>query len=407
MDPRLRQAIDAVDRGDVATLQELLRAEPDLVRHCVETTEPPYDAYFGRAALLHHVAGNPQRPADGGLHTLPGNIVDVTRLLLEHGAEVDATCGASDGSGGTTLGLVASSSVAASQGHAAALINVLVGAGADVDFGGGACLHTALYHCVECRDQRDVATLLLDHGASVDFVFAAGLGRLDLMQPFLDKAGRTRSDADRLSRGFDRDGEPGDDKEVFTQALIYAAANGRNEVVTWLLDRGVAIDALGRFGPERPAALHAAAWAGWSDTARLLVERGADVNLRDPQHESTAAGWAEYCRQPETLAYLLTQSGAFDLMNAVEFGATERVAELLGAGDPDQSVGEGQPGVMLRFASWRGHDGLVSWLLERGADPALPNPDGKTALDAALAAGHEHIAALIRARNGHAGGEPA
>lgn len=53
---------------------------------------------------------------------------------------------------------------------------------------------------------------------------------------------------------------------------------------------------------ERDAAgatpLHYAAFGGHSDTARLLVEHGADINARDGRFNATPAGWAiEYLRE--------------------------------------------------------------------------------------------------------------
>ena len=40
-------------------------------------------------------------------------------------------------------------------------------------------------------------------------------------------------------------------------------------------------------------ALHSAAWNGDLRMAKLLVEAGADITARDPEHDNTPAGWAE------------------------------------------------------------------------------------------------------------------
>ena len=69
--PQFTAALAAVDRGDLATLCLLLARHPDLAHARAASDEPPYDGYFWRATLLHHVAGNPVRGE------LPGNAVDM------------------------------------------------------------------------------------------------------------------------------------------------------------------------------------------------------------------------------------------------------------------------------------------------------------------------------------------
>ena len=50
--------------------------------------------------------------------------------------------------------------------------------------------------------------------------------------------------------------------------------------------------------------LHNAAWMGNLDMVKLLLELGADPNVRDPTHDSTPLGWAEYNGQTEVARYL-------------------------------------------------------------------------------------------------------
>jgi ankyrin repeat protein len=61
--------------------------------------------------------------------------------------------------------------------------------------------------------------------------------------------------------------------------------------VELMLDLGFPID-MRRHG-DGATALHAAAYAGSLDLVRLLVERGADVELRDTRWHSTPMRWAE------------------------------------------------------------------------------------------------------------------
>ena len=64
-------ALEALDTGDVAGLKSLLDNDTALVAAVVVGADPPYDGYFHRATLLHHVAGNPIRG------DLPDTIVEI------------------------------------------------------------------------------------------------------------------------------------------------------------------------------------------------------------------------------------------------------------------------------------------------------------------------------------------
>jgi len=167
---------------------------------------------------------------------------------------------------------------------------------------------------------------------------AAGLGRPDLMTRFFDN-GRLKPDAGwhrefhRPHSGFPP-WRPSDAREeILGEALTYAARSGRIEAMALLLERGADIDAepyngtalhwaVARRQPEAAAwllghgagidrraafggtrgvtPLHVAAgWEGSPDCARLLLDRGADVTIRDAQHDGTPAGWAEFFKNTE------------------------------------------------------------------------------------------------------------
>jgi len=389
MDEALSKAIEALDAGDSEGLIVLLEADPELVRRKVTTTDAPYDGYFAGATLLHHVAGNPARDRE-----LPANAPALARLLLRAGAEVDAECGGGPSqpeSRGTVLGLVASSGQAAERGLSEELIDLLLEAGADPNDG---CLFTALYHTVECQQQRDVATLLYERGAEVDFGYAAGLGDVDRMQTYMRDDGSFADDAYTRYRPTpiatpSRAG-------ILLDALMFACVNGREEAVRYLLAEGADVQGAMKFGPWEVTPLHAVAWAGWPDLVPVLVDAGADLNVRDPRHQGSPPGWAAFCKREEALQRFLEYGARFDLRNAAEFGCTERFAELFGDRNPDDPVDGGAPGVLLRATAAMGHLGLVRFLLERGADPQLASSEGLTPLKFAELYGHEEIAALLR-----------
>ena len=87
-------------------------------------------------------------------------------------------------------------------------------------------------------------------------------------------------------------------------ALHLMAHRNDAAAVTWLLVHGA--DVNGRWssqGAEVPP-LHLAAARGYSEVVRLLLDAGADPNIRDSMHNSDAIGWAEYFKQPAVVQLL-------------------------------------------------------------------------------------------------------
>lgn len=91
--------------------------------------------------------------------------------------------------------------------------------------------------------------------------------------------------------------------------------------------------------------------------AKLLVEKGADINLKD-EHGWTALSWASWTGLPTLVSFLL--ENAQDVNLADRKGLTP-----------------------LMLASQRANHGVVKVLLAKGADKDLKNNEGKTALDLA------------------------
>ena len=326
--PRFADALVAMDGGDVAGLRDLLVAHPELVNARATSEEAPYDGYFHGATLLHHVAGNPVR------RPLPANIVEVTRTLLDAGAEPDARCGGGPAqpgpAGGTTLGLVVTGAQAHIQGVTEGLLDLLIERGAALDREAG--MFGTLYHTVEHRGQREVARMLYDRGVEADLPTAAGLGNLDLVRSFLDPDGRPVPGADRIWR-HSRGGTPGTHDQVLGDALVAAAANGWPDVVAHLADLGAPMNELRPWGSFPITPLHAAAWAGWPDVVALLLDRGADPSVQEPTFEGTPLGWARHSDR-ERVVELLERSREMSgpeaaLRGAVEAADTEGVVGLL------------------------------------------------------------------------------
>ncbi|HVJ20733.1 MAG TPA: ankyrin repeat domain-containing protein [Polyangiaceae bacterium] len=243
-------AVDAVISGDLATLETLLRQDPTLVR---ARSSRPHGA-----TLLHYVAAN---GVEDERQKTPPNIVAITKLLLQAGAEVDAEANLYGG-GAKTLGLLVSSVHPHRAGLQVALVDVLVDAGATLD---GALL-TALEFVYPAA-----ADALVRRGAKVDTLLtAAGLGRLDLVERFLDG---------------------GAAKAELEHAFILACRLDRVEVADRLLRHGVDPSARDKQGFT---GLHWAAWYGYMTTLERLLERHAPLEIKN-EYGGTVLGtvvWA-------------------------------------------------------------------------------------------------------------------
>lgn len=78
-----------------------------------------------------------------------------------------------------------------------------------------------------------------------------------------------------------------------SDAVMMGAVDfGHHDLVAWLLEQGANVNARTDWGSGHTA-LHSAAWNGDLRMARLLVEAGADIHARDPEHNNTPAGWAK------------------------------------------------------------------------------------------------------------------
>ena len=217
--------------------------------HARTNLEPPY-GYFTAATLLHHVAWNPSRRAP-----VPANIVDIARLLLDRGADVDAfTLGRS---GGTTMGLVVTSHMASEANVSGPLIDLLVERGAALDLGTSAPIipdwgPTNVLDAPLSNGAPRAAEKLIELGAKPDICAAAALGRVDLLRGFFDEDGRLR---ERPMRHGTRMSE----RDAIGLALLFAYVNNHTDAVDFLLEHD---GNWNMTGVNNGTVLHRAAWAG-------------------------------------------------------------------------------------------------------------------------------------------------
>ena len=275
---RFEAAVEAVVNGQADELAAMLHAHPALVRER-STRVTHFDPPVHRATLMHYLAAN---GVENHRQRTPANAVAIARILLEAGAEPDALASLYGGEY-ATMSLLVSSSHPAGAGLQIPLLKILVDYGASVESTGseqsGSPLLTAL-----AFGYADTARALVHHGAQVnDVAAAAGLG-------LLEDTARLLPSASSHSRHC---------------ALALAAQLGQLEVTRLLLDAGEDPDRYNPAGFHAHATpLHHAALAGHSGVVRLLVERGARLDIQDKIYHSTPRGWAEYNEHGETAALL-------------------------------------------------------------------------------------------------------
>ena len=275
---QFESAVEAVITGDLATLESLLRGNPDLVR-ARSTRITHFDPPLHRATLLHYVAAN---GVEGHRQKTPKSAVEIAKTLLKAGAEVDALA---DMYGGhyTTMSMLVSSCHPAKAGVQVALVDTLLDFGAAIEGRGsakwGSPLMTAL-----AFGYLSAAEALVRRGVPVDnLAAAAGLGRL-------------ADAAQRLATA---------DPESRHRALALAAQHGHVEIVGLLLDAG---EDPNRYNPDgnhsHSTPLHQSALAGHTAVVRLLVDRGARLDIKDKIYQGTPLGWAIYAGQTGIETYL-------------------------------------------------------------------------------------------------------
>ncbi len=181
------------------------------------------------------------------------------------------------------MAMLVSSSPPRDAGVQVPLIDVLVDYGATIaPSGEGAWtspVETALVF-----NMCDAADALVRRGAPVDTVAAAaGLGRLDEVRRMLPSA--TAGDRHR--------------------AMALAAQCGHADVLAALIEAG---EDPNRFNPpgthSHSPPLHQAIAAGHLEVVKLLIERGARLDIRDTIYDGTPLGWAEHCDKPAIAAFL-------------------------------------------------------------------------------------------------------
>ena len=201
----------AVQSADVETVRQLLAGD----------RRPPIPGPSLIGAVTRHNAND---------------AVDMTRLLIEHGAEVN---------------------------HATA---------------GG---FSPLFAAVTVASPPEVVRLLLSNGANANYISSSGGNNrtYESMRPLHMACQTGELEHARLLIDSGADVNPPVDPWGARPSapLVYAAAGGHLAIVRLLLDRGAQVDSSNRFGET---ALHHASRNGHEAIARVLLDRGARVDIQ-------------------------------------------------------------------------------------------------------------------------------
>jgi peptide-methionine (S)-S-oxide reductase len=164
-DPLFRNAVQAIDEGNISLLQYLLESNPELISKRLES---PTEGYFQFPYLLWFVADNPIRN-----ERLPENIVDITRLLISFARKhaTDSFQHQID----YTYGLVETGRIPRECGVQIELIDLLIDNGVKAGDAHGALAHGNI----------EAAKHIIGKSGNITLTAAVALDRMDDMKRLL------------------------------------------------------------------------------------------------------------------------------------------------------------------------------------------------------------------------------
>ena len=259
-DTLFRDAVEAIDSGNIPLLKQLLESNPQLISKQLDS---PTEGYFKHPYLMWFVAENPIRH-----EKLPANIVDVTKILIDAARKnaADSFQQQID----YTLGLVATGRIPRESGVQNEWIDLLIDNGAQPGNGVGALAHGNI----------EAAKHLLKRGDKLTLATAVGLDMQDEIQGLSKEA--TKSD--------------------LQLAIMMAAFYGKSKMISFLIASGADINAyLDRSSGfhSHASALHQAVFSSSLESVKILIDAGADLNAKDRIYDGTPLDWAIYMQKEE------------------------------------------------------------------------------------------------------------
>jgi ankyrin repeat protein len=154
---------------------------------------------------------------------------------------------------------------------------------------------------------------------------------------------------------------------IQTKSLVASAETGDLKAAKNALKKGADVNAKDEFYGN--TALQEASFGGYENIVRLLIENGADVNIKG-------------------------KGGLAALHHAV-IGSRENIVQLLLKNGADVNIQSGIGSTALYFAAELGNENILKSLLVDGADVNIKSDDGKTALHIAAQVGNLNILRIL------------
>ena len=182
--------------------------------------------------------------------------------------------------------------------------------------------------------------------------------------------------------------------------LSLACANGNSDVVKKLLAAG-ADPNRAQLSGETP--LMTCADSGAVDGVKALLKRGADVNAKENKDDQTALMWAVGEKQPQVVRLLVKNGANVAARSRVIPKPKPYILEMTldesiwGSNYPDTTRFQETSGgfTALHFAAQQGDVESARILLQAGADIDAPLDEWGSALNIAMASGHEAFALFL------------
>ena len=340
----------AASHGDLEMVRILLDCKVDVNALGGNDSTPIHEVSAG--SLLPTPLNIPPPPGFPQPPHIPQSFPDVTRLLLEHGADVNAR----SRYGWTPLH--------ASGAGMVEVVRVLLEHGADAfatdTIRGRTPLHSAVYH-----GETENVRVLLEHGAD------AGTKDNDGKTSLHEAAYYAHVEVVRvlLEHGVNANAEDRQGETPLHRATYNA------EVVRVLIEHGAYASAEDKRGRTT---LHNAAGMGRVESVRILFEHGANANAKDnqggtPLHEAASHGGIGVVRvllEHDADVSAKDNEGRTPLHQAAHHGTVEVVRELLEHG-ANASAEDNQGMAPFQIASERGADDIMELLSEYGAKGVL------------------------------------
>jgi hypothetical protein len=274
LDLLFRDAVAAIDAGDVTALDRLLAAQPRLVRERLDAPGPwlrdtvgaALEGFFNRPYLLWFVAEDPVRHG-----TLPRNIAAVTRLIID--AARRESVATLQEQLDYALKLTAWSWIARQSEVQLALIDVLADAGAVLDGNPDSAL---------VNGNVAAAAHLVERGAVLTLSTALCLERWD--------------DATRLGTLATAP------EKQFGLTLSALRGNARGVAAAIGLGADVNTPSVDLYSHGTP--LHHAVHSASLEAVQVIVNAGATLDVKDSIYHGTPLEWAEFGKRAEIASYL-------------------------------------------------------------------------------------------------------